>query len=110
VYEVPSDVTSLYVIIDCTHADEAYCNYEIKGHPDSSGNITLDLSEEINLKSFRIYLTKEDTLVKAKTSYLTYEDIVVVADGQKGESALHLELSNDFTMVPTDYNGNPNTN
>lgn len=110
VYEVPSDVTSLYVIIDCTHVDEADCNYEIKGHPDSSGNITLDLSEEINLKSFRIYLTKEDTLVKAKASYLTYEDIVVVADGQKGESALHLELSNDFTMIPTDSNGNPNTN
>lgn len=112
-YELPSNVESLYVHAECRHLSDESCPedssvVENKALFNNLGDAVVNLAEEVNLASFRLYVSSEDTLAKAKNNWLTYEDITVIADGPKGEKgdgALHLELSNDFTMVPTNSDG-----
>jgi hypothetical protein len=69
-----------------------------------NGSVSLDLSNEKELKSIRLYLSESNNLTTAKQNYLTYENLGVYANGEDGseiEFIYYLHNAEEIPMNPT---------
>lgn len=94
----------LYLHVDCEHIGTKNHTTNVSNTV-SNGAITLNLSEEKDLKSIRVYLSKNSNLATAKTNYLAYDDIGVYANGEDGNEIEFLYYLSNKEEVP--YNPTP---
>lgn len=94
---------TLYVHVDCEHIGTANHTNNVFNAA-SSGEVSLDLSGEKELKSIRLYLSESNNLTTAKENYLTYENLGVYANGEDGsevEFIYYLNTKEELPMNPT---------
>lgn len=94
---------TLYVHVDCEHIGTANHTNNVFNAA-SSGEVSLDLSGEKELKSIRLYLSESNNLATAKENYLTYENLGVYANGEDGseiEFIYYLNTKEELPMNPT---------
>jgi hypothetical protein len=97
----------LYIHVDCEHIGTNTGHTINVFSSVTNGEIELDLSEELNLKSIRLYLSNTKSLIDAKTNYLTFEDIGVYANGEDGneiEFLYYLTNEEKTPINPTPLN------